>query len=56
MSGVRVHGMVRTSLDYGVVEEWVRIVAVARLAEGFDGEYAAWLAAVAQGSTFLAPF
>jgi hypothetical protein len=54
--GVYVHGSNRTGLDQHVVDEWVQIVAAARLAEGFDGKYAEWLVSVAEGSTLLRTF
>ena len=50
------HGSNRTGLDQHVVDEWVQIVAAARLAEGFDGKYAEWLVSVAEGSTLLRTF
>jgi len=48
----------RASLDQRGIDEatcdaWVRVVAGARLAEGFDGDYARWLVSVAEGGTPL---
>jgi Ser/Thr protein kinase RdoA (MazF antagonist) len=39
--------------DDGMCDAWVRVVAGARLAEGFAGAYAEWLRAVADGEVRL---
>lgn len=44
---VRQDGKRRRSIDEHDLGSWTRVVAGARLAEGFDGSYAAWLTAVA---------
>jgi tRNA A-37 threonylcarbamoyl transferase component Bud32 len=46
---VRRHGQRRRELDDAELGWWTRIVAAARLAEGFTGEYAARLHRVAMG-------
>jgi thiamine kinase-like enzyme len=53
VKAVRRHGLERRSLHDRVVDEWVRVLAAARIAEGFDGDYAEWLISVAEGSTLL---
>jgi hypothetical protein len=53
MRGVRRHSQEQRSLDDDTCDAWIRITAAARLAEGFDGEYAAWLRGVAGGSVRL---
>jgi aminoglycoside phosphotransferase (APT) family kinase protein len=51
--GLRRHGLARTSLEDPVLDDWVRVVAAARLAEGFDGEYREWLTSIAEGKISL---
>jgi aminoglycoside phosphotransferase (APT) family kinase protein len=46
--GMQARGLDRTRLD-----DWVRVIAAARISEGFEGEYAAFLAALASGETRL---
>lgn len=53
VNSVRSHGMERMSMDDGAVDDWIRVLAGARLAEGFAGEYREWLIAVAEGSSVL---
>ena len=53
VQAVRRHGMQQTSLDDDTVDEWVRVLAAARIAEGYDGDYCEWLISVAEGSTLL---
>ena len=50
---VRRRGQERRGLDEGTIDDWVRIGAAARLAEGFEGEVARWLGQVAAGSVRL---
>jgi aminoglycoside phosphotransferase (APT) family kinase protein len=47
MQRVLAHGVRVRGADLDVLEGWVRIVAGARLAEGFEGVYAEWLQSVA---------
>ncbi len=49
MQAVRRHGLVERGVGEAVCDDWVRVVAGARLAEGFDGAYAEWLGELAQG-------
>jgi hypothetical protein len=49
--GARVRGL--SGLDRPRLEGWIRIVAGARLAEGFDGAHAAYLTALASGERTL---
>jgi aminoglycoside phosphotransferase (APT) family kinase protein len=53
MRSVRRHGLARHDVDGDVCDAWVRVAAGARLAEGFEDEYAAWLRSVAEGSVRL---
>jgi aminoglycoside phosphotransferase (APT) family kinase protein len=53
VQAVRRRGMQRTSLDDDAVDEWVRVLAAARIAEGYDGDYREWLISVAEGTTLL---
>jgi len=53
MRRVRRHSQERQSVDHDTCDAWIRVAAAARLAEGFDGKYAAWLSAIADGSTRL---
>ncbi len=50
---VRREGQRRRGLADDRLDAWVRIVAAARVAEGFEGEERAWLLAVASGSERL---
>jgi hypothetical protein len=49
MRAVRRAGLALRSADDASCDAWVRVVAGARLAEGFDEEYSAWLRSVAAG-------
>jgi aminoglycoside phosphotransferase (APT) family kinase protein len=53
MQAVRRHGLVERQINDSVCDGWVRVVAGARLAEGFDGDYAEWLGEVAKGKLRL---
>jgi Ser/Thr protein kinase RdoA (MazF antagonist) len=47
LRAVRRSGMARRRLDDATLDDWVRVVAAARLGEGFEGDEAAWLRHVA---------
>jgi hypothetical protein len=49
MQAVRRHGLAARAVSDSTCDGWVRVAAGARLAEGFEGEYAEWLAEVAGG-------
>jgi hypothetical protein len=49
MQAVRRHGPAARAVSDSTCDGWVRVAAGARLAEGFEGEYAEWLAEVAAG-------
>ncbi|HEV3368959.1 MAG TPA: aminoglycoside phosphotransferase family protein [Acidimicrobiales bacterium] len=49
MQAVRRHGLAARHASDTTCDGWVRVAAGARLAEGFEGEYAEWLAEVAGG-------
>ena len=51
--GVRRHGLRELGLIEANCDAWIRVAAAARLAEGFTGEAAAWLRAVAEGAVVL---
>jgi aminoglycoside phosphotransferase (APT) family kinase protein len=53
MRGVRRHGLAQRSVNDGTVDDWIRVVAGARLAEGLDEDSAAWLRRVAAGEVRL---
>jgi len=53
LRGVRRIGAARRGLGDVVLDDWVRVVAAARLGEGFEGEEAAWLRQVADGGLRL---
>ena len=53
MQDVRRHGLAERNADEATCDAWVRVVAGARLAEGFEGEYAEWLAELAAGDLRL---
>ena len=53
MCAVRQVEVAALGLDDDTLDAWVRVAAGARLAEGFDGDEAAWLARVAGGSVRL---
>jgi Ser/Thr protein kinase RdoA (MazF antagonist) len=53
MRTVRSVGRAARGLSEEALDAWVRVVAAARLGEGFDGAQAAWLLAVARGSERL---
>jgi hypothetical protein len=49
MQAVRRHGLVERRVSDADCDGWVRVVAGARLAEGFEGDYAEWLGELARG-------
>ncbi len=49
MAAVRRHAYDRRGFDDAGVQAWTRILAAARLVEGFDGPYAEWLTTIARG-------
>lgn len=53
MRAARRHSRRQRSLDDAVCDAWIRVTAAARLAEGFEGNYAAWLRSVAAGAVRL---
>jgi Ser/Thr protein kinase RdoA (MazF antagonist) len=53
LRAVRRHGQARRGLGDEALDAWVRVVAGARVAEGFDGEERAWLLRVAGGAERL---
>ncbi len=53
LRAVRRAGAAARDLDHDRLDAWVRVAAAARLAEGFEGEEAAWLSLVATGSVRL---
>jgi Ser/Thr protein kinase RdoA (MazF antagonist) len=53
LRAVRRIGGARRALADDVLDDWVRVVAAARLGEGFEGEEAAWLLQVAGGGVRL---
>ena len=53
LRAVRRVGSATRGLDDDRLDAWVRVAAAARLAEGFEGEEAAWLSLVAGGSVRL---
>jgi hypothetical protein len=53
LRGVRREGRERRGLADEDLDAWVRVVAAARVAEGFEGEERAWLLRVAGGSERL---
>jgi aminoglycoside phosphotransferase (APT) family kinase protein len=53
MQAVRRHGLVERQVSDGVCDGWVRVLAGARLAEGFGGDYAEWLGELARGNLRL---
>jgi Ser/Thr protein kinase RdoA (MazF antagonist) len=53
LRAVRGEGQARRGLGDDRLDAWVRIVAAARVAEGFEGEERAWLLRVAAGSQRL---
>jgi aminoglycoside phosphotransferase (APT) family kinase protein len=53
MQAVRRHALVERAVRDTTCNDWVRVVAGARLAEGFDGEYAEWLGELAKGNLRL---
>jgi Ser/Thr protein kinase RdoA (MazF antagonist) len=53
MQAVRRHGLSERKVDEATCDAWVRVVAGARLAEGFDGAYADWLRELAAGDLRL---
>jgi hypothetical protein len=53
MRTVRQFWRAARGLSEEALDAWVRVVAAARLGEGFEGVEAAWLLAVARGSARL---
>lgn len=53
LRAVRRGGQARRGLDGDVLDAWVRVVAAARVAEGFEGAERAWLLRVASGAERL---
>jgi hypothetical protein len=53
LRAVRREGQARRGLADDRLDTWVRVVAAARVAEGFEGEERAWLLRVAGGSEQL---
>ena len=53
LRAVRREGQAQRNLPDDVLEAWVRVVAAARVAEGFEGEERAWLLRVASGAETL---
>jgi len=53
MEEVRRLGLSRHGIDDHTCDSWVRVLAGARLAEGFGGEFSAWLHRVAEGEVRL---
>jgi aminoglycoside phosphotransferase (APT) family kinase protein len=47
-------GMEARGLDRPRLDAWIRVVAAARLAEGFEGEHAQYLTALASGDRRIA--
>jgi Ser/Thr protein kinase RdoA (MazF antagonist) len=53
LRGVRREGQARRGLADEDLDAWIRVVAAARVAEGFEGEERAWLLRVASGAVRL---
>jgi Ser/Thr protein kinase RdoA (MazF antagonist) len=53
LRAVRREGRVRRGLSEEQLDAWVRVVAAARVAEGFEGEERGWLLGVASGTERL---
>ena len=53
LRGVRREGRARRGLADEDLDAWIRVVAAARVAEGFEGEERAWLLGVASGAVRL---
>jgi aminoglycoside phosphotransferase (APT) family kinase protein len=53
MQAVRRHGLVERQVTDADCDGWVRVLAGARLAEGFEGDYAEWLGELAKGKLRL---
>jgi hypothetical protein len=53
MQAVRRHGLKERGVGGATCDGWVRVVAGARLAEGFGGGYAEWLGELAKGELRL---
>ena len=53
LRGVRREGQARRGLADEDLDAWIRVVAAARVAEGFEGEERAWLLRVASGEVRL---
>jgi hypothetical protein len=50
MAAVRRLGIAARGGDPSRLDAWIRVIAAARLAEGFDGEHADYLRALASGA------
>jgi Ser/Thr protein kinase RdoA (MazF antagonist) len=50
VKSVHRHALRERGFDAGACDSWVRVVAGARLAEGFDGAYAEWLRGLSTGA------
>jgi aminoglycoside phosphotransferase (APT) family kinase protein len=53
MQAVRRHGLAERGVDDATCDGWVRVLAGARLAEGFKDPYAAWLGELSRGDLRL---
>jgi len=53
MTAVQDHGRRARALDRSELDAWIRVLAAARISEGFTGEYARLLAALAAGTSRL---
>jgi Ser/Thr protein kinase RdoA (MazF antagonist) len=53
MQAVRRHALVERQVSDAACDGWVRVLAGARLAEGFEGDYAEWLGELAKGKLRL---
>jgi aminoglycoside phosphotransferase (APT) family kinase protein len=49
MTAVRRTSVEALGVDPAVLDDWIRVVAGARVAEAFDDDYSGWLTAVAEG-------
>jgi Ser/Thr protein kinase RdoA (MazF antagonist) len=53
MTAVRRASLAALGIDDATCDDWIAVLAGARLAEGFDGDYAGWLTSVARGEVTL---
>jgi aminoglycoside phosphotransferase (APT) family kinase protein len=53
MTAVRRASVDALGVDAAVLDDWIRVVAGARVAEGFDDDYSGWLTEVAEGRVRL---